>query len=49
MKHLKQAPKTLAKTLEKHFKNYCKHMQHTNETLANVRIKHLRTLKNICL
>ena len=41
MKHLKQASKTLAKTLEQH----CKHMQNLDETLANIRMKHLKHLK----
>jgi hypothetical protein len=39
MKHLKQASETLAKTLEKHLKIICKHMQNSDETLANIYMK----------
>jgi hypothetical protein len=45
MKNLRQASETLAKTLEKTVENYCKHRQHPYETLANIRIKHLKTLE----
>jgi uncharacterized membrane-anchored protein YhcB (DUF1043 family) len=44
MKHLKQASETFAKMSEK-FENHCKHMQHPNETLVNIRMKHLKTLE----
>ena len=30
---------------EKTFENHCKHMQHLNETLANIHKKHLNTLE----
>ena len=36
------------KHLQKHLKtleNHCKHMQHLDEMLANIRIKHLKTLE----
>jgi hypothetical protein len=38
MKHLKQMP-------EKTFENYYKHMQYSDEILAKIRIKHLKTLE----
>jgi uncharacterized short protein YbdD (DUF466 family) len=36
MKHLKQASETLVKMPQKHFEKHCKHMQHPDETLANI-------------
>ena len=45
MKHLKQASETLVKTSEKIFKNHCKHVQHLDETLANIHMKHLKMLE----
>jgi hypothetical protein len=45
MKHLKQVSETLAKTSKKTFENHCKYMQHPNETLASIRMKHLKTLE----
>jgi nucleoside 2-deoxyribosyltransferase len=43
MKCLKQVSETLVKTSEKIFENHCKHIQHSDEILANVHIKHLET------
>jgi hypothetical protein len=42
---MKQTFETLAKTPRKTFGNHCKHMQHPDETLANIRMKHLKTLE----
>jgi hypothetical protein len=43
MKHLKQESEILVKT-PKIFENNCKHMQHLDETLANICMKHLQIL-----
>jgi len=42
MKHLKHAPKTLAKTTEKHLKPMQKYTQHSDKTLANICVKHMQ-------
>jgi hypothetical protein len=36
---------TLVKMPEKHWKTQCKHMHHPDKTLANICMKHLKTLE----
>jgi hypothetical protein len=44
MKDLKQTFQTLVKTPENIW-NHCKHIQHPDETLVNIRMKYLKTLE----
>jgi hypothetical protein len=46
MKHLKQVSKHLRKCL-KNVENHCKYMQHQDEALANIRMRHLKHMCNM--